>query len=911
MTHVRLALVAAFLCGVPLFAQSPAAGWQTIETAHFRVHFPREYTAWAERAASRLESVREAVTKEVGFSPETKIDVVVMNPSARPNGLAYPILDGPRIVLYTEAPGPEEEIGAYGHWIDLLTVHETAHIIHMLRPSRNPLTRALEKSVLPFNPITLRGPRWVLEGYATVIEGRLTGAGRPTSTMRAMILRKWAQNGRLPTYTQLNSDRRFLGMSMAYLMGSAYLEWLEERTGPGSLQRLWARMTARQRRSFDVAFEGVFGDNPQDLYGRFVAELTASAMEIDRAGGLREGELWQETTRGSGDPAVSPDGRMLAAVLRPRERPQRLVIWSTERDEEAEKKDRERIEKMLQRDPEDVAPVRVKPLPRKELYALTLPDGGDIESPRWMRHGTALLYTHRTSDRDGFLHHDLFAWTPATATIRRITELADVKDADPFPRGDRAVAVRSRFGTTQLVTVDLTTGVVTPLNEPSIDVVYTNPRVSPDGTRIAYVAHRAGRWTLNLHEVATNMSTNVPLPEGADASGANWLTEQSLVATLSRNGYAEVHRIPVQGPAVALTRTSGGALQPTASSDGQVYFMSLEPDGFVIRKIGTDVAELPPPMQFDRPLVPALPGTPAEVQPFVAQPLDAPRDYGIGRQEFAWFAGQNFSPEQRALELGVRFGDVVGRLDTLVIGSYGRSDAPTGAAISTAWRGWPVDVSAHAFTAEEREVDRSGVELRGTWATRSPLRRLLFEAGGLAGDDELLFGAATFTTRQLRDRWRYEQSVHLEADVDENDLHARGVLALAVAHGSFRLSGRYQREEGDGLTVGGLASSILPRSAYARRILDPALPLASLAGDRYDGWRIDTNIPGIPLTFFYQRHEIGRARLRLAGVEHATRIDPSPILRTPGFDLTLGAARIFDGALRDETKYWLGVRWRP
>src|SRR5436190_16241373 len=101
----------------------------------------------------------------------------------------------------------------------------------MLRPSRNPLQR-----LLPLNPITLRAPRWVLEGYATVIEGRLTGAGRPNSTIRALILRRWAQEGRLPSYSQLNSDQRFLGMSMAYLMGSAFLEWLEQRSGTESLR---------------------------------------------------------------------------------------------------------------------------------------------------------------------------------------------------------------------------------------------------------------------------------------------------------------------------------------------------------------------------------------------------------------------------------------------------------------------------------------------------------------------------------------------------------------------------------------------------------------------------------------------------------------------------------------------------
>jgi len=223
--NILRTLALLILAGPALYAQAPSADWRTVETAHFRVHYPAGYEAWSMRAASRLESIREAVSKEVGFAPPQTVDVLVMNPVAQANGAALPLLASPRMIFFAEPPGPDEQLGAYGHWIDLLTVHEYAHTAHLLRPSRNPLERFL----LPLNPITLRAPRWVIEGYATVIEGRLTGAGRPTSTFRALVLRRWAEGGRLPTYGELNSSRRFAGMSMAYLMGSAFLEWLERR----------------------------------------------------------------------------------------------------------------------------------------------------------------------------------------------------------------------------------------------------------------------------------------------------------------------------------------------------------------------------------------------------------------------------------------------------------------------------------------------------------------------------------------------------------------------------------------------------------------------------------------------------------------------------------------------------------
>jgi hypothetical protein len=443
----RLAFVSFFVAAA-LSAQAPHDNWRTIATPHFRVHYPAAYEAWATRAASRLESVRTAVVAEVGFAPDTVTDVLIENPIADANGITIALLDTPRIVLYAEPPEPETQIGEYSNWIDLLTVHETAHFVHLLRPSRNPLDRAVAH-LLPLNPITLHAPRWVLEGYATLIEGRITGSGRPSGAMRAAVLRTWAINGQLPTYAQLNSDRRFLGMSMAYLAGSAFLEWLVEKNGPDSLRNLWARMTARQRRSFDSAFAGVFGDTPQRLYGQFTAELSANAMAIARAGGWKDGELWQETTRGSGDPAVSPDGTKLAMVLRNAKGEATLAVFSTGANEE-ETRNAKRIAEMFRRDPQDVAPVRTKPFPRKPLHSYKPADGGDIENPRWTRDGTAIIYTHKQPDRDGFLHHDLFRWNPSSAQSERLTHLADVKVADRYhargrrPQPSRRVAARHR-----------------------------------------------------------------------------------------------------------------------------------------------------------------------------------------------------------------------------------------------------------------------------------------------------------------------------------------------------------------------------------------------------------------------------------------------------------------------------------
>lgn len=840
--------MSAILVAATAAAQAPHEEWRTITTKHFRVHYPAPFEAWATRAAGRLESVRDAVVTEVGFAPEQVTDVLVIDPVAEANGQTIPLLDTPRMVLFAQPPGPETQIGEYRDWIDLLAVHETAHLVHLLRPSRNPFERFAER-FLPLNPIVLRAPRWIFEGYATVIEGRITGSGRPSGSMRAAILRKWALEGRLPTYAQINSDRRFLGMSMAYLMGSAFLEWLERRSGADAMRHMWARLTARQRRSFDEAFAGVYGERPDRLYGRFVAELTESAVALARSETPQEGELWQETSRGSGDPAVSPDGKSLAMVIRPEKGDAKLVVLSTEENEE-EKKYAERIEKMLKRDPQDVAPVRSKPLPRKPKHTLTPLDGGDLSDPRWTRDGASILYTHKQPDRDGVLHHDLFRWMPATGENVRLTHLADVKDADPLPDGKRAVAVRDRLGFSQLVYVDLETGAVTAMNEPSLDVVYTHPRANADG-KLAWAEHRGGTWRVG----------------DAEGFAPEWGRDGALYTVVARGGFIDIAR-----DGVPVTRTLGIALAPAPAPDGSLFFMSLEPDGFVVRRIEPKPLDPRPTTNDQRPSVPLR--TDAVTH----------RQYGLGRQELSTFFGGVHTSFENDYEFGVRLGDVVGRLDTLLIGST------RGAAVASVWRGWPVDVGVHLFHAD----GENGAELRGRWDARFPLSRLAVEGGVASGGS---FLHASFATRQRR--LAYER---LDVAAD-SDRHLRATARAALRAGGLEMAAQYTY--GRRLAVGGAASSIEPESLLIARVLDPALDRDTLAGERYRGGRVELRSGAVAA--FWQRHAANRT-IDLYGLEATLSRDPLPIVKAAGLDLTAGIARVRQ---ERKTRAWLAMRWRP
>jgi Tol biopolymer transport system component len=591
-----LLLLARAAAGPPAApAQGPEAPWRTLTTAHFRVHFPAPFAAWAERAAAWLELARQRTIAEIGFTPADQVDVVVSDPLADANGEAFPLRGWPRLILWTTPPPPDSELGNYRDWIEDLVIHEEAHLVHLLRPSRHPLLAGL----LPVSPIAL-APRWVVEGYATLIEGRLTGAGRPNGDLRAAILRRWAQAGRLPDYGALAADREsWRGMSMAYLLGSAYLEWLEQRAGPGSLRRLWARMTARTGRDFDAAFAGIWGNSPRSLYDRFRAELTWRSMEAERRVqavaplAQREGPLWQELTWTTGAPAVSPDGGRIALVRRDRDRPAELVIWATAPDTAAEQRWQDEQARLAARDPEDVPAVRTKPLPRQPLAVWRADDGGDPTMPRFLPDGRSLLLVRFLPDHEGVVHPDLFIWRPGDAHLRRLTWQAGLRDPDPAADGTWAVAVREQAGQSQLVTVDLASGTVHELTAPSVERLYDRPRVSPDGRRVAFGMHDGGGWRLAVLELRGGGVA----AEGASGAAANpdvGVSATKAIGALAAGGPgSSAHGTGVTGAPVPaawplagrLTRLvppAGGTVSaPAWSPDGRTLYAVVGRGGFI------------------------------------------------------------------------------------------------------------------------------------------------------------------------------------------------------------------------------------------------------------------------------------------------------------------------------------------
>ena len=839
-------------------AQGPSADWRTVETEHFRVHYPAPFEAWARRAAGALEGIHARVTAYVGSAPARRVEVIVSDPAADANGEAIPYLDRPEVRLWTSAPDSESMIGEYGDWMEIVATHETAHVAHLARPGRGLLALALRVSPAPFGPLAVECPRWVTEGYATLVEGALTGTGRPGSAYRAMVLRQLGLEDALPKYAALDGTDTWLGGSIAYLVGSAYLEWLAGRAGAPALTRLWELLAGGS--SFGSAFRAVFGDAPGNLYERFRDETAAGAR--DAAARLRDsvlapGELRQKLDGGASALAVSPDGAWLVVRRDPTPRRSFLEI----RGADAGGGD--------------------------ARWTLPRADGFSAADPRFSPDGRSLFFARRAPDAEGRLRWDLYRWRYESSAVERVTRGEDVRDADPSPSAAWAVATRARFGRSELARVDLATGscrsIAARLPVEEDWPVWSHPRASPDGRRIAALLHAAGRWRLVTLPAEGGDAREVALA-GAPVGAPAWSPDGSrLYATAALGGvWTVVSAEPDSGaPAVALTRVTGGAFDPAPTPDGRaIFFLDFGARGVSIRRLALDATAPAPADAFPAPTRAA-----AEAAPRASGAVSGSSSYDLWRtQAIRPLLDFVFAPSGNAVQVGVDGGDVLGRLHYLAAGSMGDAIGPRGGTAAAAYRGLPVTLSAQLFSAIEKpgnqglaprpafDEERWGGFADAVWSRPFVWGRIEARAGGGGTRVEAFADGRAFTRglgmaavkaafRRTRGRSGFGVDAEASGVLGQtggsgwSQWSAGGRLLGILPVATLSAAARYGETGGtpspfDLWSVGGAPNAILPPGLDLNRVLSLALPADVQFGRRMETYRAEVESAGVPVVLY-------------------------------------------------------------
>ena len=520
---------------------APNADWRTLHTKHFRIHFAPPLEAEARRAAVNAERAYAQLSTEL-VPPRGIIDLVVSDDVDYVNGYATPYPSN-RIVVYANPPIDASGLRDYEDWNALVVTHELTHIFHLDR------TRGIWRvgqAIFGRNPLlfpNLYEPRWVLEGLAVYFESRMTGVGRLESGEHLMTARAAALANRIPTLQELApGTSRFPGGEVIYVYGSLLFDYLSRTRGPqsvrdfveiGSKTPIPFILTVTSRKAFGMSFQ--------------------TAWQHWRDSLLRETRPPQE---------AMPGWRQLTSAgwvaLFPRWLGDTTLIYAGDKGRElpgAYSVGLSGVETRLGRRNAPGANVR-------------LPDGG-------------ILFSQPDYTSPYNVRNDLYIERHGEQT--RLTRGARLTTPDVRSDGE-IVAVQGQPATTRLVRISLDGKRITPITTTSLDVQWSEPRWSPDGSRIVAVRQSRGRSEIVILGADGKLIDAFGATRAIN-SGPSWSPDGRRVYFSSeRTGSPQIYVADVTTFAPTVSRISDastGLFAPEISPDQkQIASLLFKVDGY-------------------------------------------------------------------------------------------------------------------------------------------------------------------------------------------------------------------------------------------------------------------------------------------------------------------------------------------
>jgi hypothetical protein len=520
---------------------APNADWRTLHTKHFRIHFASPLETEARRAAVNAERAYAQLSTEL-VPPRGIIDLVLSDDVDYVNGYAttYP---SNRIVVYANPPTDASGLRRYEDWNALVVTHELTHIFHLDR------TRGIwrvAQAVFGRNPLlfpNLYEPRWVLEGLAVYYESRITGFGRLESSEHLMTARAAALANDIPTLQELSpGTSRFPGGEIVYVYGSLLFDYLSRTRGPKSV-RDFVEIGAKTPLPFilTITSRKAFGMSFQTAWQHWRDSLMRETREPHE---IMPG--WRQLTN-AGYVALFPrwlgDTTLIYAGDKAREMPGAYRVGLSG------------AEKRLGR--------RNGPSPN-----VRLPDGGVLFAQ--------LDYTSPYNIRS-----DLFVERNGEQT--RLTRGARLTMPDVRSDGE-IVAVQDQPATTRLVRVSSDGNRITPITTTSLDAQWSDPRWSPDGSRIVAVRQSRGRSEIVILDGDGKVIDSFGATRAIN-SAPSWSPDGKRVYFSSeRSGSPQIYVADVTtfGPSVSrITDAPTGVFAPEVAPDqSQLATLLFKADGY-------------------------------------------------------------------------------------------------------------------------------------------------------------------------------------------------------------------------------------------------------------------------------------------------------------------------------------------
>ncbi len=525
----------------PAHAGDPTRVWETVESAHFVVHYYVPLGPMAKRLAVVAERAHAILAPALDHQPAEKCQVLLVDDVDGANGFAS-VLPRNAITIFATAPPGTSVLNDHDDWLYGLFAHEYTHILHLDTMSGLPTwyNAVFGKTWAP-NQIL---PRWIIEGIATYEESKRSASGRTRATTFDSYIRAGVLAHRQLRLDQVSGSPLALPRgNAAYVYGSHFLRYVFDRFGDDTLRRM-----SHAGGAYPVPFAinrqiaKVTGKPFTELYQDWTTYLrdryALQAQGVQRRG-VVTGVAMTDSQETNISPRVSADGRE--------------VFW-------------------FQSDGYTQPRIRAMPLlgddrSARDVYEdqalggfAVLPDGG-------------LVMEQSVQFRRDYNFQDLFWFDPRSTQKTRLTIGTRTRDPAVSPDGRSIAFSKNGESSSALAVMDFAPN-ATPRDVwrgQRYDQAY-QPAWSPDGSKLAFSSWQKGGWRdIQVVTVATGAIEAITRDRALDGSPAWSPDGRYLLFDSDRSGISNIYAYDTTARTTwQVSNVLGGAQSPSVSRDNRM-----------------------------------------------------------------------------------------------------------------------------------------------------------------------------------------------------------------------------------------------------------------------------------------------------------------------------------------------------
>ncbi len=566
LSGLRVVFTLALLCyGFSACAgifHDPDLNWKTLHSPHFKVHYHTGLESQAHTVVVIAEEVHERLTTLFDWFPQQKTDVVLTDETGFANGSATPLPYNRMLLVVTP---PDEGLMDYAMWLESLIVHEYTHILHIDRVERNPQRL---RSVLGRHPLlfpSLYQPLWLIEGLATYLETDVArGIGRGQSSYFDMLMKAEVASGLKPIRQINQSIRTWPAGVTPYLYGVYFYQFLVDRYGQATLAA-WLKSYSSNVIPFRINgnANAFFGVNMTELWQQYEIYLQEKFASKE----------WQITTDNKIGERLTHYGYNTMQI-RVDDAGNQYFIKNDARTEPA------LMRRTQTGDIEKISDVHV--------------------GARFDLHETAgIIIAQPERYNNANLFYDLYHIDVHSGKSRRLTTAARYRFASWSNEGKKIAAVKSERGRYSLDILSQEGEWIENLWEATNGEILSFIDWSPvDDLIVASVWRPSGGWNLEVFDMgkgvwrALTADAAIPLHPLFSRTGSR------VIFSADYDGIYDIYELDITETMMSnfsrRTRVTGGAFFPSESTNGVMYYVGYDQEGYDLYQFNDDVRLLAP-----------------------------------------------------------------------------------------------------------------------------------------------------------------------------------------------------------------------------------------------------------------------------------------------------------------------------